>query len=247
MPADPRARPKFVAHHGSFVQHEVAGSTELVGPDVIVVHRMLKNSVQQRLGMSAYALLSDACVASLQCERTGMTEHSERYGDIGELRGLVLDLREAQESQPAVRLADGDAEIVLSAEVPASAASAWAALTDANEQLRWRVGVTRIDVDGEPGVGAETHCVHGKTTFTQVIVDWRRSRYYSFTERTPIGMCLWTVELENLGAGHTRVIWRIALAGGRAQGVMYALFGRRLRQALEANMNAFQEYLARGP
>ncbi|HWX74385.1 MAG TPA: DUF2652 domain-containing protein, partial [Solirubrobacteraceae bacterium] len=36
---------KFCVHHGSFVEHEVAGSQEVVGSDVILVHRLLKNTV----------------------------------------------------------------------------------------------------------------------------------------------------------------------------------------------------------
>src|SRR3954464_3601691 len=46
---------KFVAHHGSVIQQLVAGRKELVGADVIVVHRLLKNDVQERLGLGAYA------------------------------------------------------------------------------------------------------------------------------------------------------------------------------------------------
>ena len=34
---------KFVAHHGEFVKHKMAGREELAGRDVIVVHRLLKN------------------------------------------------------------------------------------------------------------------------------------------------------------------------------------------------------------
>src|SRR5690349_1050802 len=33
---------KFCVHHGAFVEHEVAGSRELVGSDVVLVHRLLK-------------------------------------------------------------------------------------------------------------------------------------------------------------------------------------------------------------
>ena len=48
---------KFVVHHGAAISQKVAGRTELLGSDVIVVHRLLKNDVVERLGMSAYALL----------------------------------------------------------------------------------------------------------------------------------------------------------------------------------------------
>src|ERR1700724_1281830 len=52
---------KFCVHHGSFVEHEVAGSRELVGSDVILAHRLLKNSVADTPGLHGYALLTDAC------------------------------------------------------------------------------------------------------------------------------------------------------------------------------------------
>jgi uncharacterized protein YndB with AHSA1/START domain len=234
---------KFVAHHGSFVEHEVAGRKELVGPDVIVVHRMLKNSVAERLGLRGYALLSDACVTSLGLERAGLREHSERYDDIGEVAGVIIDLEEPWRSAAPVHLADGDADIVLSADVAAPVASVWDALTDAAKQLRWRVGARRIEPDGEPGIGTKTHCVHGDTTITQEIVDWQPQRYYSYAERNPIGKCLWTIELEPAATGGTHVVWRIALTGGRAQRVLYAVVGGRVRRVLQANIDALAAFV----
>src|ERR1700730_950818 len=52
---------KFCVHHGAFVEHEVAGSRELVGSDVIVAHRLVKNTVAERHGLRGYALLTDSC------------------------------------------------------------------------------------------------------------------------------------------------------------------------------------------
>src|SRR5204862_4430929 len=53
---------KFVVHHGATLVHKVAGRQELVGPDVIVVHRLLKNEVVEGLGIEAYALFTQACL-----------------------------------------------------------------------------------------------------------------------------------------------------------------------------------------
>jgi uncharacterized protein YndB with AHSA1/START domain len=234
---------KFVAHHGAFVEHEVAGRKELVGPDVILVHRMLKNSVGERFGLRGYALLSDACVNSLGIDRAGLQGHAESYHDIGELEGVVIDLEEARRAAARVQLADGDADIVLVADVGASVASVWDAQTDAAMQFRWRVGATRVESDGEPGLGTKTHCVHGNTKITQEIVDWQPQRYYSYAERNPIGQCLWTIELEPLAPGGTHVVWRIALTGGRAQRVLYALAGSRMRRVLQANMDALVAFV----
>ena len=53
---------KFVVHHGLAMRQKVAGREELLGSDVIVAHRLLKNDVVEKLGMNAYALLSQACI-----------------------------------------------------------------------------------------------------------------------------------------------------------------------------------------
>jgi uncharacterized protein YndB with AHSA1/START domain len=241
---------KFVAHHGSFVEHEVAGRRELVGADVITVHRMLKNSVAERFSLNGYALLSDACVGALGIERSGLREHAESYAEIGEVRGVVVDLAERWRAAPRVRLRDDDAEIVLAADVDAPIERVWHAHTDAAEQLRWRVGATAVKPDGEPGVGTKTHCVHGKSTITQEIVDWRPREYYSYTERNPIGACLWTIELaprarENPVGDEpgTHITWRMSLRGGRGQRLLYALAGRRVRGLLDANLRALTAFV----
>src|ERR1700675_4639655 len=49
---------KFVGHHGPAITQKVARRQEVLGMGAIVVHRLLKNEVVERLGMSAYALIS---------------------------------------------------------------------------------------------------------------------------------------------------------------------------------------------
>ena len=55
---------KFVVHHGLALMHKVAGRNELVGSDVIVVHRLLKNDVVSDLGIKSYALITEQCLAA---------------------------------------------------------------------------------------------------------------------------------------------------------------------------------------
>jgi len=40
---------KFVGHHGEFIKQRMAGREELAGRDVILIHRLLKNAVNERL------------------------------------------------------------------------------------------------------------------------------------------------------------------------------------------------------
>src|SRR6478752_926093 len=72
---------KFVVHHGAAIQQKVAGRQELLGSDVIVVHRLLKNEVVERLGIAAYALLTQQCIAAADLDppALGMREIAETY------------------------------------------------------------------------------------------------------------------------------------------------------------------------
>jgi hypothetical protein len=64
---------------------------------VILVHRLLKNSVSERLGHSAYVLYSDACIqaAGIDPVAQGLIEHHESVDIIGEVTAWYRDLRTA--------------------------------------------------------------------------------------------------------------------------------------------------------
>ena len=70
---------KFVLHTGSFVMQSIGGGRELVGPDVVMAHRLLKNGGSALLGHSAYALLTDAAVVRLGSPGEGFTAMTESY------------------------------------------------------------------------------------------------------------------------------------------------------------------------
>jgi len=233
---------KFCAHHGSFVEHEVAGSRELVGSDVILVHRLLKNTVPETHGVRGYALLTSACMEALGI--AGLEPHRERYDDVGEIAGGVIDLEkswraEAQGARNVV--AREQASVLLEGEVGAPPERVWKAMTDPAHGMRWRVGVDDIreqNPAGGRGVGTVTHCVHGRATIEQEIVDWLPPHHYTFRERNPVGACEWTVSLAPLDGGAAHIEWRIALRGGRRQALLVRLVGRRVRAVLRANFAA---------
>jgi hypothetical protein len=68
---------KLVVHHGEMVKQATGGREELAGRDVILVHRLLKNSVSERLGHSAYVLYTATPVS----RRQGSTRWSK--GSLG--------------------------------------------------------------------------------------------------------------------------------------------------------------------
>jgi hypothetical protein len=63
----------------------MAGRDELIGSDVIVAHRLLKNHVVEQLGLTAYALITQAGIDAVGLDPAvlGMTPCSETYEAIG--------------------------------------------------------------------------------------------------------------------------------------------------------------------
>jgi len=83
---------KFVLHHGTYVVQRIVGNEELAGPDVIVVHRLLKNHARDLVGDRPYALLSDASIAALDVPVDGMHAAVEQYEDMPPIPVHVLAL-----------------------------------------------------------------------------------------------------------------------------------------------------------
>ena len=86
---------KFVVHHGQAILQKVAGRQELLGSDVIVVHRLLKNTVVEDLGMDgvrARHARPSIDVTDLDPAALGMRPHTETYDRIGDVPAWALDL-----------------------------------------------------------------------------------------------------------------------------------------------------------
>src|SRR5262245_35315061 len=80
---------KIIVHSGEALFHRVLNFTELAGTDVIILHRLLKNSVQA----NQYFLLTEAARQDLELsERLHFETGSEVYDDIGKIKTLVYFL-----------------------------------------------------------------------------------------------------------------------------------------------------------
>jgi hypothetical protein len=84
---------KFVLHAGRFVLQQIAGSRELSGPDVVMAHRLLKNSAADKVGHGAYALLSAAAVSQLDIPVDHAISMTETYDHYSPISAFVFALR----------------------------------------------------------------------------------------------------------------------------------------------------------
>ena len=107
---------KFVVHHGRPSSRRSPAAQELLGSDVIVVHRLLKNEVVERLGMNAYALISQGCIDATDIDPAalGMRAHTETYDRIGDVPAWAHDLeRRWQEEEARARVFVSPEESIL--------------------------------------------------------------------------------------------------------------------------------------
>ena len=207
---------KFVVHQGLALRQRVAGREELLGSDVIVVHRLLKNEVVERLGVGAYALFTQQAVDAMAIDPAalGMSPLVESHEHLGEVATWVHDLeRRWQEEEVRQRVfVSAEASVfTVSAATSAPPQVAWEFLTVPGRRAGWQTGVTEVLLVDSPGnrrgVGATLHCMHGSEAIIEEILDWRPYDYWSnrSTINTPAGPIhmLNTVELEPTATGTT--------------------------------------------
>jgi uncharacterized protein DUF2652/polyketide cyclase/dehydrase/lipid transport protein len=210
---------KFVAHHGTFLEQLVAGRHSLLGPDVILIHRLLKNEVSERTGIKGYALLTDDCVGHARIDPTAsnLIPHAEDY-DVGHVSGWVRNLerlwRERREAQ-RVYLDASEALVSVEREVVGSAEMLWNFVAVPANQIGWLLGLDQVEEHnpaGGRGIGTVSHCIHGDVALRHEVLDWHPPQY--LTERivgTRIGSWIVTAELTPVDELRTLCSWRMRL------------------------------------
>jgi len=241
---------KFVVHFGSAIHQTVAGRRELLGSDVIVAHRLLKNEVVERLGISAYALISQKCIdaSDIDPAALGMRRHVETYDRIGDVRAWAHDLeRRWQEEEARARVFVTPDESILTVSLATSVPPqvAWEFLTKPGQRMSWQPWVTEVTVEGATGgrrgPGSANHCMHGRDAVVEEILDWRPYDYV--TDRTivdtPSGpvKVLHTIELEPVAAG-TVIHFRFAPPKSKREKALMEHIGPAYGQALRSGLPA---------
>jgi hypothetical protein len=182
---------KFIAHFGEYILQNVSGITELVGSDVNLVHRLLKNHVSEVTGWNAYVLFTDETLTQMNVKLENLHEQVESYEHLGEVKTFNLNLheryKELKEAQRVI-VSPEEADGTITRTISAPPFVVWEWLNDIQKRLQWQ---TFDDIrpalrpGGRTGVGAQNHCAHGKDIVLEKIVDWRPFEH--FTTELPVG------------------------------------------------------------
>jgi hypothetical protein len=213
---------KFFAHYGEYMIQKVPGTAEdIVGRDVILLHRLLKNSVTKKMGLRGYALMTNACLEQMG-KPSSITPHSETYEHIGEVQCWVYDLRAAEQKMRETRrvyLTPNEADYSYERILCASPDLLWSFIVDPKRRLDWQVIKTvknKRNNSGRIGVDAEFHCDHGSFTRITRNVDWRPFHYMTSTTVQIFHMLGWkapttliTFEFIPVDAQRTKLCFRL--------------------------------------
>ncbi len=197
---------KFMVHYGQYAFQEVAGHRDLVGHDVILVHRLLKNHVTEKTGSRAYSLFTKPALNRIGTASDGLTQQEESYEHIGTLEIFVADLKARYEEIVAARrvmLSREDATCILISDYDAPPPFVWDWLNDPRKRMLWSGVEVRplLRPGGRMKQGAENHCIHGKEVSLEKIVDWRPFDYFTVEVTTTLGLLRTTYALEHTDRG----------------------------------------------
>ena len=243
---------KYVVHHGEYVVHEVMGNKELVGPDVILVHRLLKNDVVELTDIKSYALISKHCMDHFALEPgpLAMVTSKQCYDDVGDVDGFVVDMDarwSTKEAEQRVVVTEEESWVTTVCDLSASQDVVWDVITGP-KRLEWMKGVQDFkqqNPGGVRGVGTTNHCVHGKSVVVEHILDWKPYDY--FTTRSiqgKAGVLLFTWRLAPLDEDRTRLTVTVIGDNTGFRQRMMKMAMKMMKKKLDEMGPEIEEYLA---
>ena len=251
---------KFFVHFGTFVLQTLGDHEELLGTDVNLIHRLLKNDVTDATGIRAYLLCTDAALEALGIEPgASMVRHSEKIEDFGSVPVWVMDMKPIYEERTARdRLSFEPKEVLGTLHVdialPPSVVWDYMVMSDFRRLLAGADKQVVTDRKGGRVVpGTVYQCFHGDKMAPQVVLAWEpfdRMVVQQALEmpwgpssmdveyrlvRTDFGTRLESTAARVAGSGLRRSLTRAAL-GFMVPGAKRNL--RRFAEAIEADVEA---------
>ncbi|HLA06999.1 MAG TPA: DUF2652 domain-containing protein [Anaerolineales bacterium] len=184
---------KFIAHHGDYFEQDIMGTRELVGTDVNLIHRLLKNRVTESTGWKAYAMFTAQGLEHLSLQPDGLFESMESYEHIGNVNTYSLDLHQRYKEIVEARrvfVSPGQAHHMLEFKYASPPHVIWEWFNDPFKRGQWMHSeiVPILRPRGRIGAGARNHCVHGRNqVIVEDVLDIRPIEYYT-VRHTPQGL-----------------------------------------------------------
>lgn len=187
---------KMCIHYGEYLIQKLGDKEELLGADVIVPHRMLKNNVIEKTGVKAYAIFSEAAATQLKLQTicNPLIPHTESYDHLGEIQSQVHNLKTAWQNyleEMRYIVNPETAWIKIEIDIPFPPSLIWDYITTPEIEAPV-VGLEYVkrvdDLGGRTKPGARFHCAHSSGDFFNKVVDWKPFNYYTVQQTVAGGI-----------------------------------------------------------
>lgn len=183
---------KYFVHHGDYVARRIAGTDELTGSDVVLVHRLTKAEAGSSLGTTGFVVYTKKTLDTfgMNPELLGFTAFVERLADIGDVDVFVQDLTKVwafENERNRQYLTEDEAEWSQTWPIPVSPEVAWDYTTAPEKRMLWNRDITSFEqqTPGRLTVGSVNHCMHGPETIIEHVADWRPFSYFTLDYPRP--------------------------------------------------------------
>jgi hypothetical protein len=235
---------KIVAHFGPASVVQVRQHAKLIGKDVIVAHRLLKNSLEQR----EYLLLTRELLAALKESNgslEGFADGVDSYEEIGAVEYKYLPLTKYREEVKCEKpepftVKNPHKEMELLQHIQAPAERVYQTLIDLPGRMNWIEGIKRVELrDDKPNqLGTKHRCVRDPTDPEIVTGD---------VEVTDTSFEFWETDVKKLvsvkycvkrvAANGTELVVEIFVRGNiLVKAIFRALLKRKLKRNFEMSM-----------
>ena len=243
---------KFFLHYATFGIQRLGGHDELVGSDVNLLHRLLKNKVVEDTGVRAYALYTEPAIVHLGLEgfRDKLIAHREEVEPFGEVPLWVLDLHPVWRARREAERAPIDPDRILvqvETEIGMPPPLVW----DYMLQPEFRATLTGSDRGhdvfnrrhGRVAPGTVFHCYHGQKLTTETIVEWHPFEQLTTEDFPPTPIANTSVIVDHRlvpTARGTRLVQIIAKGRGPLLGrILMRLVVPTMKKAAQRDIDTF--------
>lgn len=242
---------KFFVHYGIFALQTLGDHVELVGSDVNLIHRLLKNSIVEDTAIRAYIVYTSAAVDALGlADMTAtMTPHRESYDHLGAADLFVQNVHpvwEARGAEKDIDIAPGEVLVIVERDFPLPPHLLWDVMSRPTFRAALYGAISQTTTnqhDGRIAPGTEIHCDHGNSATVHRILTWRPFEMMLSENQTPVpgATCYMRYTLTPTAAG-TRL--EVAVSRGRGAAVKRHLVNVMGKRMLPGVLRAGLEKLA---
>ena len=237
---------KFFLHYGTFALQKVGESRELMGRDVNLIHRLLKNSVTKKTGIRAYMLCTEAAIDRLAIDGSAerAVSYVEEVPDFGEVRVWVKDMHPIYEARQETATIEFDPSEILGrrqVEISLPVELVWDYLTHSEFRNLLSSSDRYAVIDrkgGRIGEGSVYQCYHGDQLIPQIVVEWRPFERIVIKQTSPVpGPPNYVHIALNLSPTETGTV--LEMMGARPTGAFWQRpFGRAVYKLMDSSLMA---------